>query len=298
VTPTSSRDRDPVDSVDSDRRSDHQSLSSLFQSVHDSVVWSILNRFSEPVMILTGQPPFFILKCSLDWHALMGYTAEESFGKCVEHFIAAEDLLANPSLNQIRMPKPSRDSDLKSSKYDPRDSESESTTYDSLMSFYQQLQSKQSLFHPHLVLRLKTSDHKVVPVSVHAFSLSRRQERQLGSDSVNGLSSQLRSLVNGSQGKGGDEVSDSPTVAYHVLYLHQLRYLHHEHQQERVQSDVSDEGRERGQSMMDRILSTASSTVSANVRRSWIGPMDGANQLPGPPQMDGEADSRWFGYSL
>jgi hypothetical protein len=305
-----SRDQDRLASVDSDCDSDHlpPSLSSLYQGVHESVVWSILNRFSEPVMILTGQPPFFILKCSVDWHALMGYSAEEIFGKCIEHFISAEDLLVNPHLNQIKTPRPPRDS----AKYERRSLESESTTYDSLMSFYQQLQPQQSprrSHHPHIVLRLRTADQRVVPFSVHAFPLLRRQERQLGSDSVNGLSSQLKSLVNGSQERaGGEDIdrgpplvrSESPAVAYHVLYMHQLRYLHPQ-RKEQERSDLSDEESERGQSMMDRMLSVASSTVSANVRKSWMGPTEAINQLPGPPQLEeGEEEegSHWFGGSL
>lgn len=291
-----------IDGIHEGRSLIEEPISALYLGVHESIVWTVVNGLSEPALILTGQPPFFILKGSVDWHALMGYTPEDIFGKCLEHFIPSDSLLSNPYLSQIRKSaihhrdseigfSPSLDEDL--------------TTYDALMSFYRQLQytSNADIHYRHIVLSLRASDQRVVPFSVHALPLYRRQERRLGSDSVNGVSAELKSIVGSSShfsldGPSTNDNLRSPTVAYYVLYMNHLTYIQQD------QTHLSDEiENERSPSLVDRAISIASSfsgigksLFNTNSEKN----VDTHNQLPGPPpNLESESeDDTWGRYSL
>jgi hypothetical protein len=296
------------------------SLSSLYKAVSESVVWSIVNGLgSEPVMILSGQSPHFILKCSVDWHALLGYSAEEVFGKCLEHFIPPDSLLANPLLNQLHSQphsqSQSRDSDLMNRNQPHRNSNHGTdalhgmmTTYDALTSFYSQLQSHNHS-HSHLVLKLQTADQQVVPFSIHALPLFKRQERRFATDPLphnargQMISEQLKKAFmsdssptlgelpsdgngngNGTQAQSQslqfDDLScgssaNLKTVAFYVVYMNHLTYDYDEQQQDQQQR----EEKERTNSYVDRVLSIASSSFSLNQRgKSWMNTNGNGNE--------------------
>jgi hypothetical protein len=244
----------------------------------------------------------------------MGYTSEEVFGKCLEHFIPPDSLMANPFLNQLHSTKPqqqqqqqSRDSDLTNFNQNQRSE----TSYDALMSFYQQLQFQSSsplpqLNHHHLVLKLQTSDQRVIPFSIHALPLYKRQERRLAADSVNGISDHLKSFIDESslpyrQGEEGDLPSRTKSVAFYVVYMNHLTYdrshFIDEQQQER-------EDKERAQSFVDRVLSVASS-LSMNLGKSWMntngnGKNADATHYPSPPSTNPpeSEEEKWGGFLL
>lgn len=276
-------------------------ISSLYLRVHDSIVWTIVNGLSEPALILTGQPPYFILKGSLHWHDLMGYTPEAIFGKCLEHFIPSDYWFKNPYLSQIQKP-------FSSSSQEPdlniisELNEDDLSTYDALMTFYRQLQfCSNAVYHHHIVLSLKAADDKILPFSLHALPIFKRQERRFGSDSVSGISAQLKSLVE----SGGDlprnevlpdDYIRSNTVAYYVVYMNHLTYLHPDH--------PDDVDQDRASSFVDRVLSVASSTISGGIGKSLFGPNaekshNIQNQYPSPPNIESESeDETWGRYSL
>lgn len=298
------RDRDLGESIDDELLDEPHSLSSIYEGVNGSAAWTVVNGLSEPVVILSGQPPYFILKCSVDWHAVMGYSSEEVFGKCLEHFTPPDSLMSNPLLNQLHstnlQQQQSRDSDLRNFNQGPL---SEMTTYDALMLFYRQLQfqSLPHLHHHHLVLKLQTSDQRVIPFSIHALPLYKRQERRLAADSVSGISDHLKSFIDESYREGGDLPSPSKPVAFYAVYMNHLAYDRSHFAEQLQEKDDS----ERIQSFVDRVLSVASSTFS--VRKSWMnvsgngnGKNADASHYPSPPSVNppDSEEEKWGGFLL
>jgi len=119
-------------------------LSYLFNKIEEDVVWRQVDELSDPVIILTGRAPHIIVKASMAWLSLLGTTASQVFGHCLEDFV----------MNEVE------------------NAEDNDEIVSSLQCFYDTLRS---LVVAHCILPLRTRQRKIL-FSLHAHPIYRRAD--------------------------------------------------------------------------------------------------------------------------
>ena len=67
------------------------SLHTMFEAKPDS--WNCIRDHVDPVLLLSGKPPYVIVTCSIVFEKLLGFTSSQLFGKCLEHLLDINDSL-------------------------------------------------------------------------------------------------------------------------------------------------------------------------------------------------------------
>ena len=50
-------------------------------------MWNIISGIDDPVGVISGQAPHFLLRCSVNFQAFFGYTTEQIFGRSLSNFV-------------------------------------------------------------------------------------------------------------------------------------------------------------------------------------------------------------------
>jgi hypothetical protein len=138
-------------------------LEYVYQQIENDPTWKLIDELYDPVVILSGRNPYLILKCSMSWLSLMGYTSSQVFGKIFDNFVSFQQKEEESEKTQTQQT-------TSSSASFPTPISEVLTTLDS---FYSHLQSSNPS-HNHWVLPLLHSQQHFIKCSIHCFPIHKK----------------------------------------------------------------------------------------------------------------------------
>ena len=70
-------------------------LTIMHTAITTNLRWQVCDAVDEPMLIVSVEAPHLILKSSLVWNNIMGYTSQQMFGHSLDHFVCSTCHLQN-----------------------------------------------------------------------------------------------------------------------------------------------------------------------------------------------------------